>query len=129
MPAVSDHISTRDSYVERHFNPMQETTESIVLSINSLNIAPKESLPPGAEEAWPTWSCLNRLRTGKGRCKTLMAKWGLSPDGQTACDCGQEQTMKHLLVCPLLSEPCTKEDLEALTPRGRECVEYWSKKV
>ncbi|KAI8514405.1 hypothetical protein Bbelb_087290 [Branchiostoma belcheri] len=51
--------------------------------------------------------------------------WGLVPDGQTACDCGQEQTMRHLLVCPLLPEPCSKEDLEALTPSGRACAEYW----
>ncbi|KAI8489016.1 hypothetical protein Bbelb_332400 [Branchiostoma belcheri] len=82
-----------------------------------------------AEEAWPTWACLNRLRTGTGRCRTLMQKWGLVPDGQTACDCGQEQTMRHLLVCPLLPEPCSKEDLEALTPSGRACAEYWRGRV
>ncbi|KAI8489457.1 hypothetical protein Bbelb_329000 [Branchiostoma belcheri] len=70
----------------------------------------------GAEETWPTWACLNRLRTGTGRCRTLMKKRGLAPDGQTACDCGQEQAMRHLLVCPLLPEPCIKKDLEALTP-------------
>ncbi|KAI8502909.1 hypothetical protein Bbelb_196110 [Branchiostoma belcheri] len=96
---------------------------------HKLTFTPKESLPPGAEEAWPTWACLNRLRTGTGRCRTLMQKWGLVPDGQTACDCGQEQTMRHLLVCPLLTEPCSKEDLEALTPSGRACAEYWRGRV
>ncbi|KAI8511926.1 hypothetical protein Bbelb_110260 [Branchiostoma belcheri] len=96
---------------------------------HKLTFTPKESLPPGAEEAWPTWACLNRLRTGTGRCRTLMQKWGLVPDGQTACDCGQEQTTRHLLLCPLLPEPCLKEDLEALTPSGRACAEYWRGRV
>ncbi|KAI8482902.1 hypothetical protein Bbelb_393200 [Branchiostoma belcheri] len=39
---------------------------------HELTFTPKESIPPGAEEAWPTWACLNRLRTGTGRCRTLL---------------------------------------------------------
>ncbi|KAI8492987.1 hypothetical protein Bbelb_289910 [Branchiostoma belcheri] len=89
-----------------------------------VTIIPKEFLPPGAEEAWPAWACLNRLRTGTGRCRTLLKKWGLVPGGQTAYDCGQEQAMTHLLICPLLPETCTKEDLEVLTPRGKAFSQY-----
>ena len=76
----------------------------------------KESLPPGSSETWPTWSSLNRLRTGTGRCKSLMQKWGFNEDGQTTCECGNEQTIKHLLVCPILPQPCTHEDLEEFNP-------------
>ena len=59
---------------------------------HKLSFSPKESLPPGSSETWPTWSSLNRLRTGIGRCKSLMQKWGFNEDGQTTCECGDEQT-------------------------------------
>ena len=67
---------------------------------HKLSFSPKESLPSRSSETWPTWSSLNRLRTGSGRCKSLMQKRGFNEDGQTTCECGDEQTMKHLLVCP-----------------------------
>ena len=89
---------------------------------HKLSFSPKESLPPGSSEAWPTWSSLNRLRTGTGRCKSLMQKWGFNEDGQTACECGDEQTMTHLLVCPILPQPCTHEDLEEFNHRARSCA-------
>ena len=85
---------------------------------HKLSFSPKESLPPGSSETWPTWSSLNRLRTGTGRCKSLMHKWGFNEDGQTTCECGDEQTMNHLLVCPCLPQPCrcTHEDMEEFNP-------------
>ena len=83
---------------------------------HKLLFSPKESLPPGSSEAWPTWSSLNRLRTGTGRCKSLIQKWGFKEDGRTTCECGDEQTMKHPLVCPILPQPCTHEDLEEFNP-------------
>ena len=58
-------------------------------------------------------SMMKKARTG--RCETLMQKrW--YEDGQTACECGGEQKMKHLLVCPILLQVCTHEDLEEFTP-------------
>ena len=88
---------------------------------HKLSFSPKESLPPGSSETWP-----NRLRTGTGRCKSLMQKWGFNEDGQTTCECGNEQTMKHLLVCPILPQPCTHEDLEEFNPRARSCAQHWA---
>ena len=73
---------------------------------HKLSFSSKESLPPGSIETWPTWSSLNRLRTGTVRCKSLMQKWGFNADGQATCECGNEQTMKHLLVCPILPQQC-----------------------
>ena len=93
---------------------------------HKLSYGPSESLPPGSSEAWPTWSCLNRLRTGTGRCKVLMQKWGYNRDGETTCDCGQDQTMQHLLVCPLLPEPCTANDLEIFNTKARSCTLHWT---
>ena len=39
---------------------------------HKLSFSPEESLPPGSSETRPTWSSLNRLRTGTGRCKSIM---------------------------------------------------------
>ena len=32
------------------------------------------------------------------------------------CECGDELTMEHPVVCPDLQEPCTNEDLEEFNP-------------
>ena len=92
---------------------------------HKLTLDPKESLPSGSSEAWPFWLCLNRLRTATGRCKSLMQRWGYD-DGEATCDCGEEQTMEHLLICPLLPDPCTLEDLEALNDQAKACVQHWT---
>ena len=62
-----------------------------------IGIPAAEALPSGAQREWPEWKCLNRLRTGVGRCKVNMVKWGYyaPPD---VCACGDRQTMEHLLV-------------------------------
>jgi len=46
------------------------------------------------------WSVLNRIRTGHGRCGSMMSKWGLK-DSPT-CDCGHDnQTIHHIVEdCP-----------------------------
>ena len=48
---------------------------------------------------------LNHLRIGTRRCKVLLQKWGFNEDGQTACECRDKQTMKHMLVYPILPQP------------------------
>ena len=48
--------------------------------------------------------------------KALMKKLGYNEDGQTSCECGDEQTMKHLLACSALPQPCTHEELEEFIP-------------
>ena len=54
-----------------------------------------------------------------------MQRWGYD-DGEATCDCGEEQTMEHLLICPLLPDPCTLEDLEALNDQAKACVQHWT---
>jgi hypothetical protein len=46
------------------------------------------------------WSTINRIRTGQGRCGSLLFKWRYKDSA--ACDCGEvEQTMKHIVEsCP-----------------------------
>ena len=47
------------------------------------------------------WMSLNRLRTGVGRYRSSMKKWGLADSA--ACECGEpEQTAAHIINrCPL----------------------------
>ena len=51
------------------------------------------------------WTTLNRLRTGVGRFKTSMKKWGLADSA--ACERGDpEQTADHIITtCPLYRPP------------------------
>ena len=47
----------------------------------------------------------------KHHYKSLMQKRGFNEDGQKTWECEDEHTMKHLLDCPILPQPCTHEDL------------------
>ena len=69
---------------------------------------------------------LNRLRTGVGRVKSTMRRWGYIDDTQSLnCNCGELQTMAHLLCCRLLDEACTAEDLVTVTERAKACARKW----
>ena len=50
----------------------------------------------------PTWSPMNRFRTGQGPCRANLHKWGLARS--SSCDCGQRQTMKHIVDKCLLTK-------------------------
>ena len=80
-----------------------------------------ESLPAGSGDGWLCWRALNRLHTGVGRAKTV--KWGYLDDAQSVdCDCGEPQTMAHLLSCRLLDEACTADDLATVIERAKACA-------
>ena len=93
-------------------------------AIDNLNLVLGEHLPTGGDLDWTTWKSLNRLRTRTGRCKANMDKWGYSSEGEL-CNCGETQTMEHLLKCQLLGEECTMEDLCTVTDRAIACARYW----
>ena len=80
----------------------------------------------GSGEDWLCWRAINRLRTGVGRAKTTMRRWGYLDDAQSVdCDCGEPQTMAHLLSCRLLDEACTADDLATVTERAKACARKW----
>ena len=55
---------------------------------------------PGFDLPRHTWSPMNRFRTGQGPCRANLHKWG--PAQSPSCDCGQQQTMNHIVdTCPL----------------------------
>ena len=82
----------------------------------------------GSGEDWLCWRALNRLRTGVGRAKTVMRRWGYLDDAHSVdCDCGEPQTMAHPLSCRLLDEACTADDLATVTERAIACARKWGK--
>ena len=70
------------------------------------------------------WRSLNQLRTANGRCKQSMKLWGLVNDNQ--CECGQIQSMDHLLDCPLAPARCIRSDLALPTDDAIQCAKFWA---
>ena len=113
-----------------------------------MSICAKEELPPGADSSWAEWKCLNRLRTGTGRCKVSLKKCGFLNNDDATCECGTEPQsrehlsrcplfmehllrcplfMEHLSRCPLLEHDCKAEDLAEYNECARNCVQLWLK--
>ena len=87
---------------------------------------PSECLASGASGTWAEWRCLNRLRTKMGRCKHNLRKWKYTDEHDTTCDCKEaDQTMEHLLECPLLRQTCSLDDLMVYNDVTKECVRQW----
>ena len=94
----------------------------------SNSVKAKEELPNGADSSWSEWRCLNRLRSGVGRCKVSLEKWGYTDAENTTCQCGFKlQTMEHLLRCPLLEKECSRQDLFQYNDSAKVCVQHWLK--
>ena len=53
-----------------------EEQRSAKQHLAKLPIPTSEQLAPGHKSEWKLWKSLNRLRTGMGRSKTNMSKWG-----------------------------------------------------
>ena len=94
--------------------------------IAKLPIPTSEQLAPGHKSEWKLWKSLNRLCTGMGRSKTNLSKWGYADTADTACECGtSEQTMQHLLRCPLLENECSLEYLATANEKALHCARAW----
>ena len=63
---------------------------------------------------------------GYGPQQTNLSKWGYAHTADTACECGtSEQTMQHLLRCPLLNNECSLEDLATANEKALHCARAW----
>ena len=67
-----------------------------------MNTWPAAQMSPG-----PLGGSLNRLRLEKGRCRAIMKMWKLSHTD--VCDCGERQTMSHLMTCYVVMPPIARE--------------------
>ena len=62
----------------------------------------------------------NRLRTGVGRFRSCLYKWGMA--SFAACECGAEQTVDHVVLhCPIHRPP---HGLHGLTVLDDETTEW-----
>ena len=101
-----------------------------VSSSDKMGLEVAESLPAGSGEDWLCLRAINRLRTGVDRAKTMIRRWGYLDDAQSVdCDCGEPQTMAHLLSCRLLDESCTAGDLATVIERAKACARIWENNV
>ena len=72
----------------------------------------------GEELSRKHWTTLNRLRTGVGRYKASMKKWGLADSA--ACECGEpEQTADHIINSCSLHRPPSEDGLFEVGPLTR----------
>ena len=55
-----------------------------------------------------------------------LPKWKYTDEDDTTCDCKEaDQTMEHLLECPLLRQTCSLDDLMVYNDVAKECVRQW----
>ena len=126
MRAVTPLDSSASSSRLRHW---KDSLTDVPASVK-MELEVAESLAAGSGEDWLCWRALNRLRTGVGRVKTVMRRWGYLDDDQSVdCDCGEPQTMAHLLSCRLLYDACMADDLATVTERAKACARKWEKIV
>ena len=89
--SLSGISSQRDTHIKTQLPPNAEPldgstrTRRLILwsshiqtTPQKLYCSPKESLPPCSSETRHTWSSLTHLRTGTGRWKFVMQKWGFN---------------------------------------------------
>ena len=88
-------------------NQWQNYTDNIPNQHKLQNVPVQKSLSPECKLQWNKWCCLNRLRSGVGKTKSILLKWGYVPrDADITCLCGKEnQTTNHLLTCKKLEQP------------------------
>ena len=98
-PTSCSRLKSRKSFM-RTVTPLDSSASSSRLQLwkDSMTDVPSsvkmglevaESLPAGSGEDWLCWQAINRLRTGVGRAKTTMRRWGYLDDAQSVdCDCG-----------------------------------------
>jgi len=77
--------------------------------------------PPGATLPRRTWVRLNRLRTGVGRFRSCLYKWGMTSSAACECD-AEEQTADYVVLqCPIHRPP---HGVHGLTVLDDETTEW-----
>ena len=85
------------------------------LENSELVVDPSKQVP-GFDFKRHTWTQLNRIRTGHGRCNQTLHQWGATDD--PACDCGfAVQDVHHVTAeCQLRKMPGDLKQLHNLEP-------------
>jgi len=93
---------------------LENTTRLRILS------SPTPAPTPGM--TIPRRACvrLNRLRTGVGRFRSCLYKWGMA--SSAACECGAEQTVDHVVLQYPIHRP--PHGLHGLTALDDKTIEW-----
>ena len=68
--------------------------------VNYTTVTGPTNRQPGFNLPRQPWFLLNRFQTDQGPCHAFLHKWDLAKS--PTCDCGQQQTMSHIVdACPL----------------------------
>lgn len=99
------HFSAKESWQQRWLQTAPPEWHQ-VLNVNET--------PSGFDLPRNTWSKLNRVRTGHGRCGDSLFKWGIKQSPQ--CDCQNGiQTVRHISTeCPNRAYPGPLSDFVGL---------------
>ena len=123
-------VTPLDSYASSSRLRLWKDIPTDVTPSVKIGLEVAECLPAGSGEDWLCWGALNRLGTRVGRAKTVVRRWGYLHGVQSVdCDCGEPQTMAHLLSCRLLDEACTADDLATVTERAKAYARNCEKSV
>ena len=111
---IAEQLHTRSDtarfIAKIHYTADVQQPTNICASYHQIGAESAVYLPAGSEQPLPRWRSMNRLCTGVYRAKTMMMRWGNIENTQSInCDCGEPQTMAHLLCCRLLDKPCSSE--------------------
>ena len=105
----------------------KDSLTDVPASVN-MGLEVAESLPAGSGEDWLCWRALNRLRTGVGRAKTVVRRWGYLDDAQSVdCDCGSHRPTDDgpPPLLPPTRRGLTADDLATVTVRAKACARKW----
>jgi len=105
------------------WEPRLQQTPAVV----KLGLRPAEFLPVWIDLPRLCWPSLNHLFIWVGCLKINTKKLEyIDMAHSTQCDCGEEQTMPHVLYCRQLDELCTQEDpvveCRKNAPRNRDTL-------
>ena len=68
----------------------------------------------------------NMFLPSENERKHNLRKWKYTDEDDTTCDCKEaDQTMEHLIECPLLRQTCSLDDLMVYNDVAKECVRQW----
>jgi hypothetical protein len=130
---VNRRLKSRHSFMART-RALQQPKEESRLNrwrneLNGSQLVLREEIGSGHNLDYMVWRTLNRMRSGVPRCKTNMQKWGILPDGNTLCECGEIQDPEHLLTCEMLPVTCALEDVILANDKAVTVATYWKSSI
>lgn len=73
---------------------------------------------------------LENIKSYKNKSQTHKVYEEMGPtQGETTCECGMEQTMKHITQCPIRPYSCTQEYIINVSNNTIDIAHYWAETI